>query len=269
MQLLPLRNAALANICRTEVLRHTKLLTERNDTKSRQIIIRAEVQPQQIQRIWRDAMNDLNLRQDVLDELEFEPSVDAANIGVAVENGVVTLTGHVKSYSEKSAAEAAVRRVKGVRAIAQEVEVRYAERKKHADDEIAARALDIEWDTALPEGVIDVEVQRGWVTLSGEVRWHFQRIAAENAVKKLGGVVGVTNLLTIRPAAAVSDIKGRIEGALRRYAEVEASRIRVNVVDERVVLEGGVHAWTERSAAEQVAWSIPGVIAVENHLSIG
>lgn len=215
-------------------------------------------------------MNDLSLRQDVLDELEFEPSIDAANIGVTVENGVVTLTGHVNSYAEKSAADAAVRRVKGVRAIAQEIEVRYAERKKHADDEIAARALDIiEWDTALPEGVIDVEVQRGWVTLSGEVRWHFQRIAAENAVKKLGGVVGVTNLLTIRPAAAVSDIKSRIEGALRRYAEVEASRIRVNVVDGRVVLEGGVHAWTERSAAEQAAWSIPGVTAVENHLSIG
>ncbi|MBB5575928.1 MULTISPECIES: BON domain-containing protein [Rhizobium] len=215
-------------------------------------------------------MNDLSLRQDVLDELEFEPSIDAANIGVTVENGVVTLTGHVNSYAEKSAADAAVRRVKGVRAIAQEIEVRYAERKKHADDEIAARALDIiEWDTALPEGVIDVEVQRGWVTLSGEVRWHFQRIAAENAVKKLGGVVGVTNLLTIRPAAVVSDIKSRIEGALRRYAEVEASRIRVNVVDGRVVLEGGVHAWTERSAAEQAAWSIPGVTAVENHLSIG
>ncbi|WFU13251.1 BON domain-containing protein (plasmid) [Rhizobium sp. CB3090] len=215
-------------------------------------------------------MNDLSLRQDVLDELEFEPSIDASNIGVAVENGVVTLTGHVNSYAEKSAADAAVRRVRGVRAIAQEIEVRYAERKKHADDEIAARALDIlEWDTALPEGVIDVEVQRGWVTLSGEVRWHFQRIAAENAVKKLGGVVGVTNLLTIRPAAAASDIKRRIEGALRRYAEVEASRIRVNVVDGRVVLEGGVHAWTERSAAEQAAWSIAGVTAVENHLSIG
>ncbi|MBB6303746.1 BON domain-containing protein [Rhizobium leucaenae] len=215
-------------------------------------------------------MNDLSLRQDVLDELEFEPSIDAANIGVAVKNGVVTLTGHVSSYAEKTAAEAAVRRVKGVRVIAQGIEVRYAERKKHADDEIAARALDIiAWDTALPEGAIDAVVQRGWVTLSGEVRWHFQRMAAENAVKKLGGVVGVTNLLTIRPAAAASDIKSRIEGALRRYAEVEASRIRVNVVDGRVVLEGGVHAWTERSAAEQAAWSIPGVTAVENHLSIG
>ncbi|MFS8116214.1 BON domain-containing protein [Rhizobium jaguaris] len=215
-------------------------------------------------------MNDLNLRQDVLDELEFEPSIDAANIGVAVEKGIVTLTGHVNSYIEKSAAEAAVRRVKGVRAIAQEIEVRYAERKQHADDQIAARALDIiEWDTALPEGVIGVEVQRGWVTLSGEVHWHFQRIAAESAVKKLGGVLGVTNLLTIRPTAAVSDIKNRIEGALRRYAEVEASRIRVNVVGGRVVLEGGVHAWTERNAAEQAAWSIPGVTAVENHLSIG
>ncbi len=215
-------------------------------------------------------MNDLALRQDVLDELQFEPSIDAANIGVAVEKGVVSLSGHVGSYAEKSAASSAVRRVRGVRAIADEIEVRYPGRKMHADDEIASRALDIiEWDTALPDGAIDVQVRRGWVTLSGEVPWHFQRIAAENAVMKLGGVIGVSNRLTIRPSAMVSNIRGRIEEALRRNAEVGASRIQVDIKDGRVALEGAVHAWSERSAAEHAVWSVPGVTAVENHLTIG
>lgn len=215
-------------------------------------------------------MNDLSLRQDVIDELQFEPSIDAANIGVAVEKGVVSLSGHVGSYAEKSAASSAVRRVRGVRAIADEIEVRYPGRKMHADDEIASRALDIiEWDTALPDGAIDVQVRRGWVTLSGEVPWHFQRIAAENAVMKLGGVIGVSNRLTIRPSAMVSNIRGRIEEALRRNAEVGASRIQVDIKDGRVALEGAVHAWSERSAAEHAVWSVPGVTAVENHLTIG
>lgn len=215
-------------------------------------------------------MSDLKIRRDILDELEFDPSIDAATIGVSVENGVVTLSGHVKSYAEKTAAEAVARRVKGVRAIAEEIDVRWPEQKRHADDEIAARALDIiSWDTALPDGAIDVKVQHGWVTLSGEVRWHFQRMAAENAVKKLGGVVGVTNALTIRQLVGTSDIKDRIERALQRNAEIEADRIRVRVSDTKVVLEGDVHAWNERQAAEQAAWSVPGVAIVENHLNVG
>ncbi|NKJ07485.1 BON domain-containing protein [Rhizobium sp. SG741] len=215
-------------------------------------------------------MSDLKIRRDILDELEFDPSIDAATIGVSVENGVVTLSGHVKSYAEKTAAEAVARRVKGVRAIAEEIDVRWPEQKRHADDEIAARALDIiSWDTALPDGAIDVKVQHGWVTLSGEVRWHFQRMAAENAVKKLGGVVGVTNALTIRQLVGTSDIKDRIERALQRNAEIEADRIRVRVSDTKVVLESDVHAWNERQAAEQAAWSVPGVAIVENHLHVG
>lgn len=214
-------------------------------------------------------MSDLKIRQDVIDELEFEPSIDAANIGVSVEDGVVTLSGHVGSYAEKNTAEIAARRVRGVRAIAEEIEIRFAERKKHADDEIAARALDIiAWDTALPDGAVDVKVQRGWVTLSGEVRWHFQKMAAENAVKKLGGVVGVSNQLTIRPTTSVSDVKSRIEEALRRNAEVEAGHIRVEVRDSKVTLQGNIRNWSERSVAERAAWSVPGVLAVDNRLSI-
>jgi osmotically-inducible protein OsmY len=214
-------------------------------------------------------MSDSNIRQDVLDELEFEPSIDAANIGVAVENGIVTLSGHVGSYAEKKAAEAASRRVRGVRAIAEEIEVRYAGSKKHADDEIAARALDIiNWDTGLPEGAIDVTVQRGCVTLTGEVPWHFQRIAAENAVRKLGGVVAVVNLLAIRPVASAANIRNRIENALRRNAELEAGGIRIDVLGSKVVLEGDVHAWNERRAAERAAWSVPGVTMVDNRISV-
>lgn len=214
-------------------------------------------------------MNDTTIYQDVLDELDFEPSIDAANIGVAVENGIVTLSGHVESYAEKAAAEAAVRRVKGVRAIAEEIQVRYPERKKHADDEIAARALKIiSWDTALPDGAIGVTVQHGCVKLTGEVPWHFQRIAAENAVKKLGGVVAVANLVAIRPAASASDIRQRIENALRRNAEIEASGIKANVTGGDVTLQGDVHSWNERRAAEQAAWSVPGVTRVDNRIAV-
>ncbi|MBX4927892.1 BON domain-containing protein [Rhizobium binae] len=214
-------------------------------------------------------MNDTTIYQDVLDELDFEPSIDAANIGVAVENGIVTLSGHVESYAEKAAAEAAARRVRGVRAIAEEIQVRYPERKKHADDEIAARALKIiSWDTALPDGAIGVTVQHGCVKLTGEVPWHFQRIAAENAVKKLGGVVAVANLVTIRPAASASDIRQRIENALRRNAEIEASGIKANVTGGDVTLQGDVHSWNERRAAEQAAWSVPGVTRVDNRIAV-
>ncbi len=214
-------------------------------------------------------MNDLLLRQNIVDELNFEPSVDAANIGVAVENGIVTLSGHVGSYAEKIAAEIAVRRIKGVRAMAETIEVRLPNRKHHADDEIAARALDIiEWDALLPSGAIGVKVQNGWVTLSGQVPWHFQRVAAEKAVMKLGGVVGVTNVLSIKPSASSSDVKDRIERALKRNAEVEADHIKVAVSEGEVTLNGDVTGWRERSAAENAAWSIPGVVRVTNNISI-
>lgn len=214
-------------------------------------------------------MSDLMLRQNIIDELGFDPSVDAANIGVAVENGIVTLSGHVGSYAEKIAAERAVKRVKGVHALAGMLEVRLAGRKQHADDEIAARALDIiEWDALLPNGAIDVKVQKGWVTLSGAVPWHFQRLAAEKAVMKLGGVVGVTNALSIKTALSVPDVKNRIEDALKRSAEVEADRIEVTVSGGNVTLKGGVTGWRERSAAERAAWSTPGVVSVINNLSV-
>ena len=212
----------------------------------------------------------MTLRQDIIDELDFDPSIDSANIGVAVSHGVATLTGHVSSYSEKLAAEKAAQRVKGVRAIAQEIVVRYANDKKTADDQIAERALSsIAWDARIPADGIKVKVAQGWVTLTGHAPWHYQSSAAEAAVRRLSGVVGVTNLIEVKPKTQPQDVRAKILEALKRNAEVEADSIRVVVHDDKVTLEGKVKAWYERGVAERAAWSVPGVASVEDHLSLG
>jgi len=214
-------------------------------------------------------MNDSDLRQLVIDELEFEPAIDASNIGVAAKDAVVTLSGFVSSYAEKMTAERAVRRVKGVHAIAQEIEIRYSTDKKINDDEIALRCVNIiKWDTTLPDDKIKVKVERGWVTLSGEVPWHFQRMAAESGVRKILGVTGITNLISIKAHVQASDIKKRIEEALKRSAEVEANSIRVVVTDSSVRLEGKVHDWREREIVEKAAWSVPGVMTVDDRMTV-
>ena len=215
-------------------------------------------------------MDDKALRQNVVSELDFDPSFDAASIGVAVEAGVVTLTGHVGSYAEKISAERAARRVKGVRAIAQEIVVRYPDDKKTADDQIAERAVSImNWDARIPAEDLMVKVQQGWVTLSGEVRWHFQREAAESSVRRLSGVVGVTNEIRVKPSARPEDVRKKIVDALERNAELEADLISVFVHGDKVTLEGKVKARYERDIAERAAWSVPGVAAVEDHLILG
>jgi osmotically-inducible protein OsmY len=215
-------------------------------------------------------VSDISLRQNILDELEFEPSVDAAHIGVAIDDGVATLTGHVSSYSEKVTAERVIQRVKGVRGIAQEIEVRYPGAKKTADDEIAKRALNIiSWSVTVPEDKVKITVSKGWVTLSGEVEWNYQKVDAENAVRKLSGVVAVSNLITVRPRVSIFDVKLRIEDALKRSAEIEATGVRVNVSGAKVTLEGNVHSWYERGVAERAAWAIPGVGTVEDRLVVG
>ena len=214
-------------------------------------------------------MTDLALRQNILDELEFEPSIDAAHIGVAVEDGIVTLTGHVSSYWEKTTAENVVKRVKGVKGLAEEIEVRLVGLKGTADDEIAKRAVDaITWNVSIPRDKVQVKVQDGWITLTGKLEWQYQKNAAAEAVRGLAGVVGVANQIEITPRASVSDIKKRIENALKRDAETEAQTIRVKVLDGKVTLEGKVRAWSERQAAERAAWSSPGVRAVEDRISI-
>ncbi|MGO8799295.1 MAG: BON domain-containing protein [Roseiarcus sp.] len=214
-------------------------------------------------------MDDKALRQRVVDELEFEPSVEAAHIGVAAEQGVITLSGHVGSYAEKIAAELATRRVKGVVGIAEEIEVRYPGSNPVADDEIAERCLNVlAWDVFLAKDAVRVKVERGWVELDGKVKWQFQREAAENSVRKLGGVVGVSNRIEVQAEAQGAEIKSRIESALKRNALVDANEIRIVVDGDEVTLEGKVHTWNERADAERAAWSAPGVSFVVNHLRI-
>lgn len=215
-------------------------------------------------------MNDKDLRQFVLDELEYEPSIDAADIGVAAENGVVTLTGYVPNYAQKLAAERAAWRVKGVKGIAQEIQVRLPGHTRSNDDEIAQRALNIlAWSTQVPSDAIRVKVSDGWITLSGQVDWNYQRNAAEFEVRKLSGVLGVINCIELKPKAQVGDVKQRILDALKRHAEIEAGRIRVDVRNDGTVrIEGEVDNWDERQAVERAVWSASGVRAVEDRLRI-
>lgn len=215
-------------------------------------------------------MTDAQLRQDIIDEFEFDPRFSGEHIGVSVENDIVTLTGHVTSYAEKLAVIAAVQRVKGVHGIAEEMDVRYPFAKKTNDDQIAKRALDImAWDIMVPADAVDVLVQDGWVTLSGTVNWQYERKAAEDNVRKLSGVRGVTNKVAIKPQVDADDVKHKIEAALKRHAEVEAHAIRITVQGgNNVVLEGKVDNWEERIAAENADWSAPGVASVEDRLSI-
>jgi osmotically-inducible protein OsmY len=215
-------------------------------------------------------MTDSQLRQDIIDEFDFDPSFRGEHIGVAVDKNVVMLTGHVNSYAEKLAAVAAARRVKGVHAIAEEIEVRYFYQDKTADDQIAKRATDmLDWDVLVPDDTVDVLVHDGWVTLSGTVNWYYEKTAAEDDVRKLSGVRGVTNKITIKPHVDPSNVKGKIDAALKRHAEVEAKAIRVTVQNgSKVVLEGKVDSWDERRAVESAAWSAAGVTSVDDRLTI-
>jgi len=213
--------------------------------------------------------DDLVLQQRVIDALEFEPSVNAAHIGVSVRSGVVTLSGHVDSFAEKFAAERTVKQVKGVRAVAEELEVHLPSDKKLGDDEIAARASRLlHWDVAVPENRITVKVEHGIVTLEGSVDWAFQRAEAEYDVRKLGGVRGVVNMIAVKPKVLAADVQEQIRAALERDAQLEAGRITINVAGSRVTLTGKVHAWTEREAIERAAWSVPGVTEVEDRIEL-
>ena len=219
-------------------------------------------------------VDDVTLQARVMDELVWVPNVDTAHIGVTARNGVVTLSGIVSTLAAKLAAERAVRRVKGVRGIAEEIIVRPANAHKHADEEIAERAVRIlAWDIEVPEAQIQVKVEKGVVTLTGFVTYQFQKQAAENDIQRLGGVTGLVNLIEIRAAgvspAQSEGVHDMIEEALRRSVELEAAQIRVAVTGHKVTLEGKVKSWWERSIAENAAWSAPGVTQVDNRLIIG
>ena len=213
--------------------------------------------------------DDEKIRDDVLSELEFLPQVDATAIGAAVKNGVVTLSGHVGSYAEKVAAEAAALRVKGVRGVAQEINVRLPKGIRHDDAEIVRRATDVlRWSVMAPPTGVRVTCENGWVTLDGEAKWAYQRYEAERTVRGLAGVVGVTNQINLIDGARVGDIKDRILSALDRNAEIDSSTIKVAVDGSKVTLEGKVSAWRDRNICEQAAWAVPGVCQVIDRLSV-
>lgn len=211
---------------------------------------------------------DIRIRDDVVDELDFEPSVDNAGIGVAVKDGVVTLSGHVPTYAQKFAAEKCAQRVKGVKAVAMDIDVRLAGDAKRSDDEIAERAVNIlRWSTSVSDKV-KVVVENGWVKLSGEVEYYYQKQAAERAIRQLSGVVAVSNLITIAPGVRPSDVKERIGKAFQRSAELDSAGIKVDVTGTTVTLSGRVKAWHERQLAEDAAWAIPGVTSVHDNITL-
>jgi osmotically-inducible protein OsmY len=212
---------------------------------------------------------DSQLQHDVMDELEWEPSIDHADIGVAVNDGVVMLAGYVKSYPEKLAAEKAARRVAGVKAIAEEIKVRFACDPKTADHEIAKRILDVfSWNVLVPGNKIGVKVEHGWVTLTGTVDWYYQSQEARTLAGRIGGVVGVTNRIEVKQLPVASDIKGRIMAAFQRQADLDAANVTVTTDGSTVKLAGRVKAWTERNIAERAAWAAPGVSKVEDHIVV-
>jgi len=213
-------------------------------------------------------MIDQALKQRVLEELAWHPGFDEAHIGVTVRGGVVTLTGHVGSYAEKCAAERAAGRVTGVRAIAEELEIRYASGIGQ-DDDIARQALDvISWDLAVPKDRVKIKIENGWVTLRGDVDWRFQRQAAEADIRNLFGVMGVSNAIEIRPKVPVCDVERQIKSAFRRNAEFEAENIVVTADGRTVTLTGQVGSYYKRTLVAETAWSAPGVTQVHELLTV-
>jgi osmotically-inducible protein OsmY len=211
--------------------------------------------------------SDTELRRDVERELEWEPSTDERRIGVSVLDGIVTLTGEVASYSEKWHAERAVERVDGVRGIANELEVKPA--TERSDTDLAKAAADaLKWNVMVPADKVVVRVQNGWLTLTGEVRWDFQRRAAERAVRDLPGIRGISNLVTVKPRVEPEDVKQKIEETFKREATLDAHRINVQVVGSEVTLRGTVRSWVERHEAEKAAWAAPGVTTVHNYVTV-
>ena len=212
---------------------------------------------------------DLSLREEVERELGWEPIVRSAEIGVGVKDGVVTLMGTVESYSVKLAAEHAAARVRGVKAISSQLEVKPAGLAERSDSDIAWAAANVlAWNTLVPPSRVQVQVSHGQIQLEGSVDWRFQRTAAEDAVANLAGVTGLTNLITVSPLVPAEELKSQIEGALNRAVEEVARRIIVEVAHDRVKLWGSVPSWTEREAVEQAAWSVPGVHEISNHITV-
>lgn len=214
--------------------------------------------------------HDFNLRKNVLDELEWDPSIDARTIGVAVDNGIIALTGHVPTYGDKTNAEKIVKRVAGVQGVANDLEVRLPSSGERDDVDITRSALNaLDWNVSVPRDHIQVSVSNGWVTLEGTVEWYYQKRVAEDTVRLLNGVRGVTNRVeVVARRVRVEDVKEKIEAALKRNAEIDAQKIQVEAADGRIVLSGNVRSWIERDDALNAAWSAPGVTSVVDKIRV-
>jgi osmotically-inducible protein OsmY len=212
---------------------------------------------------------DTTLQEDVLAELRWDPRFNAAEIGVTAKDGVITLSGRVAHFAEKAAAVNAAQRVSGVKAVADDIEVRLPGINERTDADIAWAAVNIlTWNVFVPHDRITVTVRNGWITLDGTVEWHYQRVAAEHAVHSLLGVRGVTNTITVQPAVTPAAVKVQIEDAFRRTVAFDAQHIIVETEGRRVILSGRVRSWVEREEADAVAWAAPGVYEVENRIVV-
>jgi osmotically-inducible protein OsmY len=214
-------------------------------------------------------MTDRQLQENVQAALDWEPSVDTADIGVTVDKGVVTLRGDVKTYAEKSNAERVTLGVYGVKAVANDLNVRIGTGLQRTDSDIALAAVNaFKWNTQVPADKVSVTVRQGWITLKGDVDWNYQRDNASRAVRDLPGVLGVSNTITVRPHVSIIDVESKIEAALKRSAEVDARRIHVGVSEGKVTLSGNVRSWAEREEARRAAWAAPGVKDVDDRIAI-
>jgi osmotically-inducible protein OsmY len=212
---------------------------------------------------------DILIQNDVMDELQWEPFLNSSEIGVAVKHGVVTLSGIVDTYSKKLAAEKAAKRVAGVKAVAEDIQVGISPEDRKTDAEIAEAVVNtLKWHTTIPDGKIAIKVEDGIVKLEGEVEWGFERENAKEAIKDLTGVCSVFNLITVKPKVTPADIKQKINAAFHRNASVDAEKITADIIGHVVILSGKVHSFSEKESAERAAWAAPGVSRVENKLEI-